>query len=225
MRAHRLQCGLIVATGLLLSSCENGSIRPESTPAEIADESAITSGATGAQVFHFKSRGPLAQVSFFAEGPAGVMIGFVEVMRGGSTTDQQTFLFYTIDRCDPVAGECVPVEQGSGLIPNRDLKVQGRQTTLHTNTSVEANPAFDRINGSGGAITLQWTRTSAIVSEFRGHSRTRIRGVLLEHSQFASTFSSAITKGTVIAAAVSPGNSGGTVGTVRSGTVFIAKAP
>jgi hypothetical protein len=164
-------------------------------------------------------------VSFFAEDPRGVLFGFLEVIGSGPPTNQQILLFYTMDRCEPVAGECVTVEQGSGLIPIGDLIVRGRKTTLRTNTSADANATFERFAGSGGAIHLQWTRTSAVVTSSQVHSRTRIKGVLLDHVRFASTSSSALTEGSLIGVELDPGNSGGAVGMARSGVITIRKAP
>jgi hypothetical protein len=172
---------------------------------------------------------PLASVGFAGVQVLlqfGVFFGFLELFGGGPlVTDQQLFLFYFIERCDPVVGWCDTAEEGSGLIPPGDLIVRGRKTVLRTNTSIDANATFERFVGSGGAINLQWMRTSAVVTSSRVQSRTRIKGVLLDHSRFHSTRSSALTQGSLLGLKLDRGNSGGDVGTIHSGVITVAKSP
>lgn len=217
-----LRKAYVVAAGLFVAGCENAPTRSDPTAPDLSDGPS-SAMSTRAEISHFRSRGPLAQVTFSAEQPSGVISGYLEVTRGGSTTDQQTFLFYDIERCDPVTFECVTIEQGSGLIPNRDLRVRGQTMTLHTHTSAASNPDYYQI-GSGGAINLTWTTTSAFLTTNHVQSRTRVKGVFLEHDQFASTVSSALTQGLLIGVAITPGNSAGLLGSARSGTIVIEKA-
>jgi hypothetical protein len=133
-------------------------------------------------------------------------------------------VFYTLTRCDPLTDECKPFEQGSGLIPNRDLMVRRRRTTLRTNTSAGANRSFDRVEGAGGSIALEWTRTSAFVNQFEGHARTRIQGALLHRTRSASTLSSALVEGTMFGLRLTEATASGTVATTRSGTITIVRA-
>jgi hypothetical protein len=224
MRSHlyygALGLGILLATG-----CESGSTKSETTAPEVVDAPVNASSSAGASTFHFKSRGPQAQLFFFEEGPSGVVFGDLQVERSETKTSRETLLFYSIQRCDPTTGECELLEQGSGLIPNGDFVAGRRVVTLHTNTSTEANPAFDRAGGSGGPITLQWTRTSAFVNDFHGHSRVQFEGVVIEKSQFAGTFSSALAQGSISGVAVSPASSSGTIGIVRNGLLVIQKGP
>ncbi len=65
---------------------------------------------------------------------------FVQVSRGGSPQNPQTFLFYSVIQFYP------PVfisQLGSGLIPNGDLKGSGQKPVLNTDTS--AIPGFENI--------------------------------------------------------------------------------
>lgn len=225
MPADFLRYTVAISAVLLVAGCENTPTKSDPTAPEVSDVPLPAMAAAGAQTFHIRSKGPLAQVSFYAEEPTAVLFGFLEVIGLGTPKDQQILLFYSIERCEPVAGDCVNVEQGSGLIPDGDLIVRGRKTILRTNTSADANPTFERVSGSGGAINLQWTRTSAVVTSSQVHSRTRIKGVLIDHTRFASTSSSALTGGSLLGLALDPGNSGGAVGTAQSGVITIAKAP
>jgi hypothetical protein len=226
MPGHLLRYAFAVCAAWFVAGCENTPTKQESTAGEISDVASGGAAAVGAQTFHIRSKGPLAQVSFHTELPTGVFFGFLEVFGGGPLVrDQQLLLFYSIERCDPVAGVCDTAEQGSGLIPPGDLIVRGRKTILRTNTSMGANPAFERFMGSGGAINLEWIRTSAIVTSSRVQSRTRIKGVLLDHFRFHSTLSSALTEGSLLGLELDPGNSGGNVGTVHSGVITVAKSP
>ena len=224
MGVHPFQRGIGMIAGLLIAGCATESPSGEPAAPDIPELPAIAAGAAGTQTIHFKSRGPFAQASFFTEVPGGVLFGFVEVNRGAVTTEDLTLLFYTMERCDITTGECTVLEQGTGTIPNSALVVRGRETTLHINTAA-ANPGFERFIGSGGLISLRWTQNSAVVTDFKGHSRTRIAGVLMERSQFSRTSSSAFVEGTLLGTSVGSDNSIGEIGRVRSGLLVVQKSP
>lgn len=224
MRAHHVQLGLVVPLGLLLGACEDPPNEADPIAPEVTNTVSTVSRAAGAQTFHFKARGRQAQVFFFSEDSDGALTGDVQVLRSETKSGLETFLFYSVQRCDFISGECQEVEGGSGMIPNSNLAISDGEASLHTNTSLAANPDFFRTAGEGGVITLHWTKASASVQKFHSHTQTRIGGVLIDHSQFAGTFFSALIEGTALDAAVSAGNSGGSLGTVRSGSVVIQKA-
>lgn len=224
MGVQPFQPGIVMITGLLIAGCATESPSGEPAAPDTPELPASAAGAAGTQTIHFKSRGPFAQVSFFTETPGGVLFGFLDVTRGAVNTQEQTLLFYTVERCDLITGECNLLELGSGLIPNRALVVRARETTLHINTAA-ANPGFERFIGSGGLISLRWTQNSAVVTDFKGHSRTRIAGVLMERSQFSSTSSSAFIEGALLGTTLSSDNSTGVVGRVRSGLLVVQKSP
>lgn len=219
---HRALFGLTLAA---IGACEDPPAQADPVAPDVSNAASRVSGVAGAQTFHFKTRGQEADVFFFSEDSEGALIGNVQVFRSQTKSARETFLFYSVQRCDFTTGECREVEGGSGVIPNGDLAIGGREVSLHTNTSLAANPDFYRVAGDGGVITLQWIAYSAYVQKFHSHSQTRIGGVFIDHSQFAGTFSSALIEGTVLGAPVSAGNSGGSLGTVRSGSVVIQKAP
>jgi hypothetical protein len=211
MRHNRVHY-IAASIALLLAACENEPTKPETLV-----------GAVGAETIHFKSRGPTASVFFVDDRPAGVLSGFLQVSLSETGSSQQTFLFYDVQRCDHSTGDCVLLEQGFGLIPTRDLVAGPDRMRLRTNTSEAANPDFLRTVGSGGPIRLQWTQTSGFTSDFHSHSNTKFQGLSIEHFRVAGTSSSAFTEGAVLRIPVSPANSNGTIGTIRSGSLLVLK--
>jgi hypothetical protein len=207
----------------LLGGCENEATRSETTAPESSEPTASPVSAAGAATFHFKSRGPVASVFIFGDDPEGALIGDVQVQRSESKTGTETFLFYSLQRCHHQTGECVFLELGFGLIPNSQFVAGRGKARLRTNTRASANPTFVREVGSGGPITVEWTETSGFITDFHGNSRTRFPGFSMEHSQFASTTSSALAEGTFMGVEVSPANSNGTIGRARFGSIFIVK--
>jgi hypothetical protein len=212
---------MVMITGLLIAGCDRESPRDDPAAPDIPELPAGAVGTARTQTFHFKSRGPFAQASFFTEVPGGVLFGFVEVNRGAVTTEDLTLLFYSVERCG--LAECTLIEQGTGVIPNSAFVVRARESTLRVNTA--ALPGFERFVGAGGLISLRWTQNSAVVTDFKGHLRTRIAGVLMERSQFSQTSSSAFVEGTLLGTALNSDNSGGVVGKVRNGLLVVQKSP
>jgi hypothetical protein len=223
MRVQFFQLGVVMIAGLLIAGCATESPRGEPAAPDIPEPPASAVGTASAQTFHFKSRGPFAQVSFFTETAGGVVFGFLDVNRGTTNTGEQTLLFYAVERCDLGTGDCTLLEQGSGLIPNSAFVVRARESTLRINSA--ALPGFERFIGPGGPITLRWTQNSAVVTDFKGHTRTRIARVLMERSQFSSSSSSAFVQGTLLGTALSPDNSTGIMGRTRSGLLVVQKSP
>ena len=79
----------------------------------------------------------------------------IYVARSGTVSDPQTELFYRIERCGTLG--CQTLYYGSGEIPNRDLKGDGRNwLLLNTNTSEAANPGFHQFGLPGGPIMVEW---------------------------------------------------------------------
>lgn len=208
---------------VMLGGCENNATRSETTAPETSEPPVSTANAVGAVLFHFKSRGPLAEVSFFGDDAEGALVGNVDVQRSESKTETQTFLFYRLERCHHLTGECVLLELGFGLIPNSHFVAGREEARLRTNTRAGANPTFVREVGSGGRITLEWTQTSGFTTDFHGHTRTKFSSFSKEHDQFVSTMSSALAEGAFLGFEVSPGNSNGTIGRARFGSLFIVK--
>ena len=219
MRDHPLRRWLPLVAGLLLGGCEDQASNPEPTAPTAP---AIFSAAAGAHVTRFSSHGPMAQVGFFIPENETVLIGSVNVLRGGPATGQQTFLYYSIMRCD-VMGECNTLNEGNGLIRNRDFVVRGQTMTLHTNTDPSVSPGFEQ-TGSGGPILLQWKQTSAFKGDFRGSARIRSGGTIV-HSESVSTSSSATASGTLLGLLLDQGSPDASVGTVREGFITIEKTP
>ena len=222
MRGHRFLHVVGIWMALTLGACENEP-NSELTAPGAGEPFGSTVGAAGAVTIRFKVSGPTASVSFFGDVPGGALIGEVQVSRNVSKTETQTFLFYSIQRCDSNTGVCELSDVGFGLIPNRDFVTSRGDARLRTNTSAAANPEFVREIGSGGSITLEWTQTSGFTTDFHGHSRTRFPGFSMERTQFASTMSSALADGSVLGVAVSPANSSGSIGRARFGSLLILK--
>ena len=209
-----------VAAVLTVAACESDSIKSDPTTPEITEPLESTVSAAGAEVVRFRSKGPTATLFLVSEETdGGVLFGDLQVGRVESQRQQETFLFYVVQRCDP-NGECVPVEEGAGLIPNGDFVVGRGEARLRTNISGEPNSNFQLITGSGGELSLQWTRTSAFTTNFHNNARTRTSGFGIEHFQSAGTFSSALAEGTVFGIGV---DTFGQLGTMRTGVVIILK--
>jgi hypothetical protein len=218
---RKLVCPVVgISIILTVGACESEPTKSELTAPEISEPMAGAISSSRAQILQLKSKGPIATLSFFSEGPEGLVIGDLQVGREESQGEQQTFLFYSILRCDPVSGDCVPMEEGGGLIPNRDFVWGRREARLTTEISLETTPDFQVITGSGGPIFLEWTRTSAFITDFHTQARTRGPGISIERFRSAGTFWSAVTQGSIFSVDVA---SLGMLGTVRSGTLIIFK--
>ena len=219
MQGNRVRHIVGVAAVLTVGACENDSIKSDATAPEITEALGSTVSAAGAEVLRFRSKGPTATLFFASEEADGaVLFGDLQVDRAKSQGQQETFLFYIVQRCDP-SGECVSVAEGAGLIPNGDFVVGRGEARLHTNISRD-NSNFQLITGSGGQLSLQWKGTSAFTTNFHNQARTRSSGFGIEHFQSAGTFSSALAEGMVFGIGV---NTFGQLGTMRTGVVIIFK--
>ena len=112
------------------------------------------------------------------------------------------------------------MEEGGGLIPNADFVVGRRGARLNTNVTGEPNSIFQVITGSGGRLSLQWTRTPAFTTTFHTNVRTKTEGFAIEHLQSAGTFSSALADGTLFGIGV---NTFGQLGTIRNGILIVLR--
>src|SRR5207245_11042961 len=69
----------------------------------------------------FRSNGDFGNLSWSEVDPAGgFTFGSLSVIRGGPTTDPQTFLSYSVFQCDPSSG-CNTVRADFGLLANVEL--------------------------------------------------------------------------------------------------------
>ena len=224
MRVQPFLSSAVLVTGLLMVGCDMESTKQEPAAPDLAEAVASNIGPAGAQVVHVWSRGPFAFVDVAQQTPSGfTLLIFLEVTRVGAKPNQQTFLFYATQICDSDLIDCSFGQRGFGFIPNGDLVVRGRVTTLRTNTSAAANPGFERLDARGGPINLRWTENSAIRTDEHFHSRTRFFETVMTRAQFARRLSSASVEGSLIGRVLNPDPTGGAVGIVRDGLLTISK--
>ncbi len=138
---------------------------------------------------------------------------YVEVMRGGTRTAVETWLYYDVFVWDPdvvwtmeqkegppieVVGRCEPVEVGYGMIPNSAFAGGGRSYSLNFDASADV-PGFYRDFGSGGMISLTWQGTS-LWSESSTGTYTRTYGRSTIRSVGPSSMTSAKATGMFLGA-------------------------
>jgi hypothetical protein len=220
MRGNLIRNIVGVSMVLAVGACVNELTKSDTTAPETSEPLASPVSAAGAEVVRFKIKGPFAGLFFVTEVPGGVLLGDLRVERVEGQRHEETLLFYSIVRCSLTGGECVPIEEGSGLIPNGDFVVGRREARLRTNITGDPNSNFQVITGSGGRISIRWTRTSAFSTSFHSHARTKSPGISIEHFQSAGTFWSALAEGTLFGIGV---NTFGNLGTMRNGLVIILK--
>jgi hypothetical protein len=181
-----------------------------------------TGGGGGAGQSHFVANGNSGFVSWSSSGSGdtlggggGFTFGELNVSRGGSVNNPQTFLFYFIEQCDPFFG-CTLIE-GSGLIPNNDLSGGGQQLHLATNTI--GNPNFFTFGGPPGLVTVDWRANGAFQQRNSGTSDFIVPG-FRQHSVGISTSASASAVGSVVGSVI-PAGSIGTIGTNQNVSIDI----
>src|SRR5436190_15631706 len=169
----------VLTISALLAACDRAEI-----PGPDAGQPQFSVSAT-TQV-HFVANGDFGNAGWFEVDPAGgFRFASISVNRGGPTTDPQTFLNYSVFQCDP-SFSCNTIREGSGLIPNRDLRSGGNSLSLSTNTT--GNPNFVVSVGPTGVVSADWranglfTQSSTAINQITFPSFT-------EHSQ--GSFSSA----------------------------------
>jgi len=142
-------------------------------------------------IFRFVGNGDAADVQWFD----GTLFGFVSVLRGGDAKDPQTLLSYSILQIDPC---CATLEAGFGTIPNGDLTGSATgHLFLDTDTSAAANPDFNRTDGNGGAITVQWRKETGFSNRFIGTAQQDLGSlIMIFNGVFESHF--ALAEGDVI---------------------------
>jgi hypothetical protein len=222
MRNRLVHFSHFAALTLLLSGCRDGGPNSEATALDPADPPASSPALGGTENIHFKARGAHTVAGFTLEQPGNVVFGHISVQRGGINHPGETLLFYFLTSCDHLTGECAFLEEGIGIIPNGDFTVNGKHSTLRTNTA--ANPSFILLTGSGGPIVLQWTRTTDLVSQLQEHRRTRTKALQMARERISSTSSTAIASGTMFGRTL--GNSThAEVGITRTGSIVLSKVP
>ena len=142
---------------------------------------------------HLLINGDSAFVSF---GLNGTISGSVNVTRCGTVQQPVTCLNYIISLVPPPPPPPPPgvppppppppivLEQGDGNIPNADFTGSFTQGTfsLQTNTSASSNPSFHRGVGSGGVISIEFTRTNEMSQHTAGTSDTKYASGMKIHS-------------------------------------------
>lgn len=199
-----------LALGPILAACnKDAATAPAKTlhGPSMAVVSDTGGGGGGTGQSHFVANGNSGFVNWFSSGDTlgggGFTFGEVNVSRGGSVNNPQTFLSYFIEQCDPFFG-CTLIE-GSGLIPNNDLSGGGQQLHLATNTS--GNPNFFTFGGPPGLVTVDWRANGAFQQRNSGTSDFIVPG-FRQHTTGLSTSASASATGSVVGRVIPPGSSG-----------------
>lgn len=199
-----------LALGPILAACnKDAATAPAKTlhGPSMAVVSDTGGGGGGTGQSHFVANGNSGFANWFSSGDTlgggGFTFGEVNVSRGGSVNNPQTFLSYFIEQCDPFFG-CTLIE-GSGLIPNNDLSGGGQQLHLATNTS--GNPNFFTFGGPPGLVTVDWRANGAFQQRNSGTSDFIVPG-FRQHTTGLSTSASASATGSVVGRVIPPGSSG-----------------
>ncbi len=175
---------------------------------------------------HFIANGTSGSVNWtvFAGAPApgdtggggGFTFGQLNVSRGGTVNQPQTFLFYVVQQCDAFFS-CSFME-GSGLIPNSDLSDAGQQLRLATNTT--GNPDFFTYGGPTGLVAVAW-KANGLFEQRSSGTLEQISPGFRQHFSGASSAVSADAAGSVVGLPVPPA-SPGTIGTNHSVSIQIS---
>jgi hypothetical protein len=168
---------------------------------------------------HFVANGDFGNANWFEVDPAGgFTFGFISVNRGGPTTDPQTFLSYFVFQCDPLF-LCGTIREGSGLIPNSDLRGGGNSLNLNTNTS--GNPNFVTFAGPTGPVSVDWRANGLFTQSSTGMNQISFRS-FTERSQGSFSSASADAAGNIVGVAISP-TALGDIGTNHQLTLDITR--
>ncbi len=161
--------------------------------------------ATPTTQVHFVANGDFGNASWFEVDPAGGFTsGSISVNRGGPTTDPQTFLSYSVFQCDP-SFFCNTIREGSGLIPNGDLRSGGNSLSLSTNTT--GNPNFVVSVGPTGIASADWRANGLFTQSSTGTNQITFPS-FTERSQGSLSSASANATGNIAGVALSPTGSG-----------------
>jgi hypothetical protein len=211
MYAH--SCLLLVVAGLL-AACDEPS-QPQNAASPQLSTAARDSGQ--ASPYHFRFNGPHADLYAVSAEGAGYREVQLDVF---ANSEEDVYLTYVVWECDLTAGECRSVEAGNGAIPGESLtRSHGR---LHLNVNTTALPDFGLYAGSGGPISLSWTKLEGWSSRSSGHSRYET-SEFRAHSHGVYTSSAAIAEGSVLGLEVQPGSSFAGMGTAREGGISISQ--
>ena len=126
--------------------------------------------ASARVLFRAKADGDAAQVQWVDFN----IVGFVSVIRtkfanGGTTRDRETFLqYFVMDSTTSVV-----LESGHGIIPNTGFAGDG---TSHLRLDIDTTliPGFTITAGSGGVISVDWTRMIGGVGSSRTAGSTEV---------------------------------------------------
>jgi hypothetical protein len=124
----------------------------------------VPPAAAAGTAAHFVANGDSA--SLLESNPDDGSFIQVDVSRGGTLQNPQTFLVYFI-----CLGRIPLCQEGFGLIPNSDFQTTATSQaaaghmSLNTDTSAAANPGFVNLGSSGGVvsggvISVAWDKTS-----------------------------------------------------------------
>ncbi len=210
-RAGPLLAFLGAAVGL---ACRDAASNPTRPTFDVVANDTLPPGCSRTAC-QFNAFGDAAFVSWFDPGTAvasdtgggggggTVRFGSASVSRGGTRTDQQTFLFYSVTECSP--SFCNTVAGGFGQIPNRDFNTTGSTYRLNTNTA--DNPNFFTFAGAPGVVTIEWVANGLFEQRFNGSRQVRQPG-FTEHQAGQSVDESATATGDVVGFVIAAENFG-----------------
>ena len=124
---------------------------------------AVVASAASAESRKFKANGSYVSVSGYDA--SGCVWTFVDVHRGGTHAQPQTYLYYySVDYCTSTY-----VAYGSGTIANAAFKITGKRATL--DVSPASVSGFEAA-GNTGRIQLSVEADDAWTYEYSGHQRS-----------------------------------------------------
>ncbi|HKE91095.1 MAG TPA: hypothetical protein VKB45_12215 [Gemmatimonadales bacterium] len=207
MRAQTLFLAGAVAGGVM-AGCREATTSPRhaaTTPRFATASDTGGGGGGGGNQFHFVANGDGGSLFWQGGdtlGGGGFTFGFLNVGRGGSTSDPQAFLSYFIQQCD-VFFNCTSV-QGFGSIPSKDLSGGLSARHLHLATNTTGNPNFFS-DGPTGLIVVDWKANGLFTQSSSGTTRLTAFG-FREQLQGSSDFASANATGSVVGITITPFN-------------------
>jgi hypothetical protein len=175
MRTQLLQLAGRLLVTVVLVGCQERTTDPlqggteEQAASRPAMSPAISGAAGRTTVLHFEADGEFAQAVWTSEPDASgnFVEGSVLVQQGGSKSNPEVLLDYSVFLCDEVNGCMNLVQFGFGTIPTGDFTGNGHHgLKLHTETGDD--PDFNVVIGTGGLISVEWDRIPGFTSLVHG---------------------------------------------------------
>jgi len=146
----------------------------------------MVSPVVAGQIYQYKANEDYAQALLYN----GSAKCYVQVSKGGTVSNPQTYLNYWIE--DFAAGT---YSYGNGVIPNGDLR--GNWQTGLTLTTDTSRMTGGQVYGYTGYITVRWNNSPNGLTYRVAGTRDVKQGVIVSHYNGISNYGDAVATGTV----------------------------